>query len=79
MNTHVGRIAWRQAEMGGYTMPSTLVALEDESGANDDDDDDEDDGDASSPNDDEMSTWHSYPLLLVTKRESSFDYESSHT
>ena len=32
--------------------------------------DDEDDGDASST--DEMSTWHSYPLSLVTKRESSF-------
>ena len=47
--------------MGGYTMPSTLVALEDESDANDADDDattfdDEDDGDASSPSNDEMST-----------------------
>ena len=82
MNTHVGRIAWRQAEMGGYTMPSTPVAPADESDANDDDDadsDDEDDGDASSPSDDEMSTWHSYPLSLVTKRGSSFGYESSHT
>ena len=39
--------------------------------------DDDDDGDASSI--DEMSTWHSYPLSLVTKRGSSFGYESSHS
>ena len=39
--------------MGGYTMPSILVAPTDESDA--DDVDDEDDGNASSPNDDEMS------------------------
>ena len=61
VNTHVGCIARRQVEMGGYTMPSTLVALADESDANDADDDattfdDEDDGDASSPSNDEMST-----------------------
>ena len=68
VKTCVGRIAQRQAEMGGYTMPSTPVASTDESdesdSANDvdvDDDDatasdDEDDGDASSPSDDEMST-----------------------
>ena len=79
VNTHVGRIARRQAEMGGYTMPSTPVAPVDESDADDADSDDEDDGDASSPSDDEMSTWHSYPLLLMTKRGSSFGYESSHT
>ena len=51
VNTCVGRIARRQAEMGGYTMPSTLVAPADKSDADDDDDadsDDEDDGDASS-------------------------------
>ena len=59
VNTHVGRIAQRQAEMGGYTMPSTLVAPTDKSDADDDDTttfDDEDDGDASSPNNGEMST-----------------------
>ena len=67
VNTRIGRIAQHQAEMGGYTMPSTLVASADESdnsdGADDavDDDDattsdDEDDGDASSPSNDEMST-----------------------
>ena len=59
VNTHVCRIAQRQAEMGGYTMPSTPVAPTNESDTDDDDDidsNDEDDGDASSPNDDEMST-----------------------
>ena len=63
VNTRVGRIAQRQAEMGGYTMPSTPVASadkSDESNSADDDDattsDDEEDGDASSPSDDEMST-----------------------
>ena len=59
VNTSVGRIAQCQAEMGGYTMPSTLVAPADESDANDADatvSDDDDDDDASSPSDDEMST-----------------------
>ena len=59
VNTRVGHIAWCQAEIGGYTMPSTRVALADESDAADNDDadsDDEDDSDASSPNDEEMST-----------------------
>ena len=56
VNTHVGRIARRQAEMGGYTMPSTHVAPTDESDADDVDSDDEDDGNASSPSDDKMST-----------------------
>ena len=63
-------------------MPSTPVAPTDKSDADDDDDadsDDKDDGDASSPSDDEMSTWHFYLLSLVTKRESSFGYDSSHT
>ena len=59
VNTRVGRITRRQAEMGGYTMPSTPVAPVDESDANDDGataSNDEDDGDVSSPSDDEMST-----------------------
>ena len=63
MNTRVGRITRCQAEMGGYTMPSTLMASADKSdgpnSAADDDataSDDEDDGDASSPSNDEMST-----------------------
>ena len=52
---------------------------EDEDADDGDDDDalDDDDGDASST--DEMSTWHSYPLSFVTKWESSFGYESSHS
>ena len=70
--------------MGGFAPEVTLsppppVASEDEDeDANDGDDDDasdDDDGDASST--DEMSTWHSYPLSFVTKRGSSFGYESS--
>ena len=59
VNTCVGRIARRQAEMGGYTMPSTPVAPTNESDADDDvdaDSNDEDNGDASSPDDDEIST-----------------------
>ena len=66
VNTRVGRIARRQAEMGCYTVPSTPVAFADESDgsgspddANDDDATtfkDEENGDASSPSDDEMSS-----------------------
>ena len=55
VNTHVGRIARCQAEIGGYTMPSTPIAPADKSNTNDADSDDEDDGDASSPSDDKMS------------------------
>ena len=33
----------------------------------------EDDNDGDTSSTDEMSTWHFYPLSLVTKRESSFD------
>ena len=68
--------------MGGFvsetSLPPTLETSKD-----DDDDatasEDDDDGDASSSGTDEMSTWHSYPLSLVTKRGSSFGYESNHT
>ena len=82
VNIHVGCIARRQAAMGGFapeaSPPPPPVASEDE-----DDDatasEDDDDGDASSFGIDEMSTWHSYPLSLVTKRGSSFGYESSHS
>ena len=70
VNTCVDRIARRQAEMGGYTMPSTPAAPTNESDADDADDDvattsdDEDDDNASSPSDDKMSTWH---LPFVTR------------
>ena len=66
VNTHVGRIAQRQATMGGFTAYTSLspLASEDE---NDDgfdncdadeasNDDADEDNDASSPSDDEMST-----------------------
>ena len=77
----MGRIAWRQAVMGGFiaSPPPTPEASKDED--NDDDataSDDDDDGDASSSSADEMFTWHFYPLSLVTKRMSSFWYENSH-
>ena len=68
--------------MGGFASeaspPSPLVASDSEDEDDDDgdgDDDvafDDDDGDASST--DEMSTCHSYPLSLMTKRGSSFGY-----
>ena len=83
VNTLVGHIAWHRVVMGGFVAsPSpTLEASEDD---DDDDDDvttsnDEDDGNASSSSADEMSTWPSYPLSLMTKRRSNFDYESSHS
>ena len=88
VKVHVGHIARRQAIVGGFTPeaspPPFLVAFnseeEDDDDDGDDDDasnDDDDDGDASST--DEMSTWHSYFLSIVTKRGSSFGYESSHS
>ena len=61
--------------MGGFIVASSPSppASEDESGDGSRSDDvDEDDG-ASSPSDDEMSTWYTYPLSPVTKRGSSFD------
>ena len=56
--------------MGGfttYTSPSP-PALEDESDDGSDSDDADEDNGASSPSDDEMSTWFTYPLSVVTKR-----------
>ena len=50
---------------------------EDDDDGNDNDASDDDDRYASSTN--EMSTWHSYPLSLVTKMGSSFGNESSHS
>ena len=75
MNTHVGHIARRQAVMGGftaYTSPSPLIS-EDKSDDGFSSDDADEDEDASSPSDDEMSTWCTYSLSLMTKRGSSFD------
>ena len=82
VNIRVGRIAWRRAVIGGFApeaTPPSPVAFNSE----DEDDDDGDDDDAFADGDasftDEMSTWHSYPLSLVTKKRSSFGYKSSHS
>ena len=58
VNTCVGRIAQRQAVMGGFTVtsspsPPASKDKSDNGSSNDDTDEDDDDG---SPSDDEMST-----------------------
>ena len=82
MNVHVGRIARWQATMGGFapeaSPPPPPMAFDSEDDDNGDDDDASDDDDEDASSTDEMSTWHSYPLSLVTKRGCSFGYESSH-
>ena len=67
--------------MGGFTTTSPCPpASEDEDDdVNVDASDANKDDDANSSSTDEMSTWYSYPLSLVTKKGSSFGYESSHT
>ena len=80
VNTRVGRIARRQAIMGGFNASSSPSppASEDESDdGSGSDDADEDDG-ASSSSDDEMTAWVTCHLSFVIKRGSSFGYESSH-
>ena len=75
MNTHVNCIARQQAHLGGFVefpFPSPEASEDDDDDSNNNDDDDED-RDASSPSDDEMSTWYTYPLSPVTKLGSSFD------
>ena len=79
MNTCVGCIARQQAHLGDFVespYPSPEPSEDDDDSDNDDDDADED---ASSSSADEMFTWYSFPLSLVTKRGSSFGYERSHT
>ena len=75
VNTRVNYIAWWQARLGGFIeSPSpSLEASEDEDDDGDSDDDGDEDDSASSPSDDEMSTWCTCPLSLVTKRGSSFE------
>ena len=70
VNTRVGHITRWQAVLGGFTVASYLspAASEDDDDDSGDDDADDDDG-ASLPSDDEMSTWCTCPLSLVTKRE----------
>ena len=59
VNTYVGRIARRQAHLGGFVESSSpspeATKDEDDDGNFDDDDDDDKDEDASSPSDDEMT------------------------
>ena len=57
-DTRVGRIARRQAVMGGFTIASSLSppASEDESDDSSDIDDADEDNGATSPSDAEMST-----------------------
>ena len=58
VNTCVGRIARRQAVMGGFTVPysPSQLASEDESDDGSDSDDANEEDGASLPSDDEMST-----------------------
>ena len=66
VNVRVGRIAWRQASIGGFApkaTPSPLYPVasdsEDEDHDHGDDDDASDDADGDASSTDEMSTWHS--------------------
>ena len=61
VNTRVGRIVWRQAIMGGYTVASSPEASD--GSANDAEDDDD-----GLPSDDEMSTWCTYPFVTRDKK-----------
>ena len=56
MNTRVGRIARRQAIMGGFTVASSPSPPASEDESDEDSDSANEDDDASSPNDDELST-----------------------
>ena len=64
VNTHVGRIAWRQAMMGGYTVSSSPKDESDGSSSVDDAKDNYD----GSPSDDEMSIWCTYPFVTHDKK-----------
>ena len=56
VNTRVGRIARRQAIMGGFTVASSPSPPASEDESDEGSDSANEDDDASSPNDDEMST-----------------------
>ena len=80
MNTHVSRIARRQAHLSGFVKSPSLSPEasedKDDDGDSSSDDDATTDEDASSTSDDEMIV--TYPLSFVTKRGNSFWYERSH-
>ena len=67
--------------VASWSLPPPEASKDDEASDDSDDfnDDDDEDEDASSSSADEMSTWYSYPLSLMTKMRSNFRYESSHT
>ena len=76
VNIRVGRIAWRQASMGGFAPEPTFsppppVASDSEDKDDDDGDDDDasDDADGNASSTDEMSTWHSYFVTRDKKGE----------
>ena len=70
MNTHVGRIALRQATMGGYTIASSPSppASKDESDDGFRSEDADEDDSASSTSDDVMYTW-CMPFVTRDKKE----------
>ena len=84
VNTHVSRITWRQAVVGGFTAslsPSPQVSEEEsDNDSSSGVDADKDDGASSQCwcwwGDDCFSV--TYPLSFVIKMRSSFGYESSH-
>ena len=59
--------------MGGYTVASSPKASEDESDDGSGSANDAEDDDDGLPSDDEMYTWFTCPLSLVTKRGSNFE------
>ena len=71
VNTRVGRIAWRQACLGGFIgspSPSLEASKDEDDDSDPDEDDDDEDKDASSLSDDTMTAWITYPLSFVTKK-----------
>ena len=80
VNTCVDHIAWRQACLGGFVespSPSPEASEDKDDDGDFDDDDDDEDEDASSSSDNVTTAWFTYLLSFMTKRESSFGYESS--
>ena len=80
VNTYVGRIARWQAHLNGFveSLSPSPEASEDKDDDGDSDDDVDEDEDASSSDDGMITAWFTYPLSFMTKRGSSFRYESSH-
>ena len=76
VNTRVSRIARWHACLGGFIKspsPSPKASEDEDNNGDSNNDDDDGDDDASSPSDDKMTAWVTYPLSLMTKIGSSFD------